>query len=162
MNIGSALLVLMLACPLTTGAAQKADLVIVKKSASQLYLKREGRTLESFNVAFGASPKGSKQREGDERTPEGRYVLDSKNARSKFYKSIHISYPDAQDSANAKARGTQPGGLIMIHGQRNGWGWLARITQLFNWTDGCIALTNRDMDTVWSAVDVGTPIEIYP
>lgn len=152
------------AVPLATLAedAQKADLVIVKKSESRLYLERRGKPFASFRVAFGAQPEGHKQREGDERTPEGRYVLDSKNAKSAFYKSIHISYPNAQDALSAKARGVSPGGMVMIHGQRNGLGWLAPIAQWINWTDGCVGLSNGDMDVVWGAVDVGTPIEIQP
>ena len=140
--------------------AERADLVVVKKSESRLYLERNGKPFASFHVSFGSQPKGHKQQAGDERTPEGRYVLDSKNAQSGFHKAIHISYPNANDTASAKARGTNPGGLIMIHGQRNGFGWLAPVTQWFNWTDGCVGLSNRDMDAVWNAVDVGTPIEI--
>lgn len=143
-------------------AAEKADLVVVRKSESRLYLEKDGKPFVSFRVSFGSQPKGHKQQEGDERTPEGRYVLDSKNTRSAFHKSIHISYPDAKAVASAKARGVNPGGLIMIHGQKNGFGWLAPVAQWFNWTDGCVGLSNRDMDAVWNAVDVGTPIEIYP
>lgn len=143
-------------------AGPKADLVVVKKSESRLYLQHDGKSFASFKVAFGGEPEGHKEREGDERTPEGRYVLDSKNANSAFYKAIHVSYPNARDVANAKAKGVQPGGLIMIHGQKNGWGWAAPVAQLFDWTDGCIALKNKDMDVVWGAVDEGTPIEIDP
>lgn len=148
--------------PALLHAEQKADLVVIKKSESTLYLERNGKPFESFKVAFGRQPKGHKVQEGDERTPEGRYVLDSKDSQSAFYKAIHVSYPNAQDKAAAKARGVEPGGLIMIHGQRNGLGWLAPIAQLFDWTDGCIALSNANMDKVWNAVDVGTPIQIYP
>lgn len=143
-------------------ADQKADLVLVKKSESRLYLERAGNAFASFKVAFGAKPKGHKERQGDERTPEGKYSLDSKNAGSAFYRSMHVSYPNAQDRAAARARGVDPGGLIMVHGQKNGFGWLSPITQWFNWTDGCIALSNSDMDKVWNAVDVGTPIQIDP
>jgi murein L,D-transpeptidase YafK len=143
-------------------AAEKADLVVVSKSESRLYLERAGRRFASFKVVFGANPKGHKQQEGDERTPEGSYVLDSKNPNSAFHKSIHISYPNAADRAAAKSRGVSPGGDVMIHGQKNGWGWLAPISQLFDWTDGCVALRNSDMDEVWNSVDVGTPIEIRP
>lgn len=143
-------------------AAEKADLVVVSKSESRLYLERAGKRFDSFKVAFGGDSKGHKQREGDKRTPEGRYMLDSKNPNSAFYKSIHISYPNAADRAAAKARGVSPGGDVMIHGQKNGWGWLAPISQLFDWTDGCVALRNSDMEKVWNAVDVGTPIEIQP
>lgn len=143
-------------------ASEKADLVVVKKSEERLYLKKNGATLASFHVAFGAHPLGQKQRQGDERTPEGRYVLDFKNSASGFYKAFHISYPNQSDVVAARKRGEDPGGSIMIHGQKNGWGWLAPLVQLFNWTDGCIALSNSDMDRVWNAVDVKTPIEIDP
>ena len=143
-------------------SAEKADLVVVRKSESRLYLENDGKTFASFRVSFGSHPKGHKQQEGDERTPEGRYILDAKNGKSTFYRSIHISYPNAQDVASARARGVQPGGQIMIHGQRNGLGWLAPVAQWFNWTDGCVGLSNKDMDAVWGAVDVGTAVQIYP
>ena len=81
---------------------------------------------------------------------------------SKFYKSIHISYPNVEDKAEARKLGLSPGGDIMVHGQANGWEWAAPIVQLLSWTDGCIALSNKDMDEVWAAVDPGTPIEIRP
>ena len=90
------------------------------------------------------------------------YILDYKKENSAFYKAIHISYPNQQDMKRAKELGVDPGGLIMIHGQKNGLGWLSFISQLFNWTDGCIALKNEDMDKIWESVDVGTPIEIKP
>jgi murein L,D-transpeptidase YafK len=143
-------------------ADPKADLVVVNKSESRLYLQSRGKAFASFKVAFGAQPHGHKQTRGDERTPEGRYSLDWKNANSGYYKSIHVSYPNATDRARAQHNVADAGGDIMIHGQRNGWGWFAPITQLFNWTDGCIALSNGDMDVVWRAVDVDTPITIRP
>jgi murein L,D-transpeptidase YafK len=143
-------------------ASETADQVIVSKSAARLYLQAHGKTFATFKVAFGAKPLGHKQQQGDERTPEGRYTLDAKNTQSAYYKSIHISYPNAADRDFAGSQGVPAGGDIMIHGQRNGWGWFAPITQWFNWTDGCIALSNRDMDTVWRAVNVGTPITIRP
>jgi murein L,D-transpeptidase YafK len=142
--------------------AETADLVVVSKSESRLYLQRAGKRIAAFQVAFGGEPEGHKRQEGDERTPEGKYVLDSKNAKSAFHRSIHISYPNAADRAAARSRGVSPGGDVMIHGQKNGWGWLAPITQLFDWTDGCIALRDSDMDRVWEAVEVGTPIVIEP
>ncbi|MGD9042366.1 MAG: L,D-transpeptidase family protein [Desulfobacterales bacterium] len=150
---------------LYAGAAhsgQVADMVIVEKSESRLYLMRAGEVFASFRVAFGANPEGHKQQQGDERTPEGKYVLGYKNAGSAFYKSIHISYPNAKDRAEAHKRGVDPGGDIMIHGQKNGYGKFAAIVQRFNWTDGCIALSDSDMDLVWNAVKPGTPIEIRP
>jgi murein L,D-transpeptidase YafK len=146
----------------TAHSEQTADLVLVEKSKSRLYLMREGEAFASFRVAFGSNPKGHKQEQGDGRTPEGRYILDYKNAGSAFYKSIHISYPNAKDRQEARKRGVDPGGDIMIHGQKNGYGRLSILVQRFNWTNGCIALSDRDMDAVWDAVKPGTPIEIKP
>lgn len=154
--------IFLLLIPSYATCLEKADFVLVIKSESKLYLKKNGKTLKEFHVVFGDNPKGHKLKEGDERTPEGRYILDYKKEDSDFYKSIHISYPNEQDKRRAKELGVDPGGLIMIHGQKNGIGWLSFITQLFDWTDGCIALSNRDMDEVWEAVDIGTFIEIKP
>jgi murein L,D-transpeptidase YafK len=142
--------------------AQKADAVLVIKSEGKLYLMSKGVPFATLSVTFGAEPTGHKQQQGDERTPEGHYILDYKNPNSKFYKSIHISYPNRKDRANARRLGVDPGGEIMIHGQANGWGWAAPVVQFFGWTDGCIALSNGNMDRVWKAVDPGTPIEIRP
>lgn len=138
------------------------DLVLVRKSEGRLYLIDNGLVTKSYPVALGRNPTGHKRQAGDKRTPEGRYVLDYKKADSAFYKSIHISYPNRRDRLRAAARGVDPGGLIMIHGQKNGYGWLAQITQRRNWTDGCIAVTNEQMDEIWNAVPAGTPIEILP
>jgi murein L,D-transpeptidase YafK len=161
-SLKSILCAVLLLVSVTVSAEQKADLVVVRKSEARLYLEKNGKVFASFKVALGAHPQGQKQQQGDERTPEGSYTLDSKNAGSAFYKALHVSYPNAKDIAGAKARGVDPGGAIMVHGQKNGFGWSAFVVQLFNWTDGCIALSNRNMDIVWSAVDVGTPIKILP
>jgi len=99
---------------------------------------------------------------GDERTPEGEYILDRKNEKSAFYKSIHISYPNDADRDRAEKLGLQPGGSIMIHGQPNEKQWPEDIAQKFNWTSGCIAVTDGQMDEIWDAVEVGTPIRIQP
>ena len=153
---------LLLALPAFASAMQKADFVLVRKSESRLLLLSGGKVFREFRVVFGATPSGHKQQEGDERTPEGKYVLDFKKEDSAFYKAIHISYPNAEDVKRAHARGVNPGGQIMIHGQRNGLGWLAFVSQRFNWTNGCIAVTNQEMEEIWQAVDAGTPIEIMP
>ena len=145
-----------------TVATETADLVVVVKSQSRLYLQKNGTTIASYHAALGGNPRGHKQEEGDERTPEGRYVLDYKKPDSAFHKSIHISYPNQADRIRSRARGVDPGGQIMIHGQKNGFGWLSWITQRFDWTDGCIAVSNRAMDEIWDAVTIGTPIEIKP
>lgn len=144
------------------GANQKADFVLVDKSERRLYLYRQNRPFATFPVAFGANPAGHKQQEGDERTPEGRYTLDYKKADSGYYRAIHISYPNRGDAAAARRRGVSPGGFVMIHGQKNGFGWASFLTQRFNWTNGCVALSDDHMEAVWQSVAVGTPIEIRP
>jgi murein L,D-transpeptidase YafK len=139
---------------------KKADKVVVNKSESKLYVMKKGKPLKTYNVAFGTDPVGHKEREGDGRTPEGEYLLDFKNSKSKFYKSIRVSYPNAYDIAKATALGFNPGGDIMIHGQPNGKEASTKARQRFNWTQGCIAVTNKEMDEIWHLIDVGTPIEI--
>lgn len=158
----SLLLISLLVYSATAFAGPRADRVLVDKSDARLYLINDDTVIASFRVKFGTNPKGHKQQLGDGRTPEGHYTLDYKNTASAFYKSIHISYPNASDRETARQRGVNPGGDIMIHGQANGLEWLTLVSQLFNWTDGCIALSNRNMDRVWDAVDAGTPIEIRP
>ena len=123
---------------------------------------KNGKEFKIYHVTFGANPKGHKLQEGDERTPEGKYILDYKKVDSAFYKSIHISYPNEQDRKKAKEKGVNPGGAIMIHGQKNGFGWLYFISRFINWTDGCISVSNKAMDEIWESVEVGTPIEIKP
>lgn len=145
-----------------SGAEPSADLVRVEKANKRLYLINAGKVVREFKVALGGNPTGHKQQEGDQRTPEGRYLLDFKKVDSGYYRAIHISYPNAADSERARKRGVNPGGAIMIHGQMNGFGWLGSLTQRHNWTDGCIALSNDDMEQVWKLVDIGTPIEIVP
>jgi murein L,D-transpeptidase YafK len=142
--------------------ATTADLVRVKKSEAKLYLLKGGVEFAAFHVAFGSHPQGPKTRQGDGRTPEGRYVLDARNPHSSFYKSLHVSYPNTEDRRRAARQGVSAGGDIMVHGQPNGWGAYAAITQKTNWTLGCIALSNEDMDVVWDSVPTGTPIEIDP
>ena len=140
-------------------AERRLELVAKRSRVSP---DRGQRVLASFPIALGDAPRGHKRREGDERTPEGRYSLDWRNPRSAFHRSIHVSYPNARDRAHAAVRGESPGGMIMIHGQPNLFGWLAPVLQMSDWTDGCIALTNAQMDVVWNNVPDGTPIEILP
>jgi murein L,D-transpeptidase YafK len=140
----------------------KADHVIVEKAARKLTLYRDGVALKSYHVALGFSPKGPKERQGDGRTPEGRYVIDRRNAQSQFHLSLHISYPDAQDRARAAEAGFDPGGDIFIHGLPNGLGHLGAAFNLRDWTLGCIAVTDPEIEEVWAAVPNGTPIEIKP
>lgn len=155
------LLVLIFLLP-AVSCAVEVDKVVVDKSESKLFLMKGRNIVQEFHVVFGANPKGHKQQEGDERTPEGLYILDYKKKDSSFYRAIHISYPNKNDKKRAQSAGVNPGGQIMIHGQKNGLGWLSFISQLFDWTNGCIAVNNSDMDTIWKKVKAGTSIEIKP
>ncbi|ENX41532.1 L,D-transpeptidase family protein [Acinetobacter sp. NIPH 2100] len=143
-------------------SAGEINLIKVSKSEKKLYLISDGKVEKEFNVVFGKNPKGHKQQEGDFKTPEGKYTIDWKNPNSKYYLGLHISYPNEADKQSAAKRKVKPGGDIMIHGQKNGFGGLSFISQRFNWTDGCIALTNKDMKTVYDSVKKDTPIEISP
>lgn len=161
MKFVSILFILLLAS--SSFASEKAiDYVLVKKTKRTLQLLSQGKVIKEYTIALGANPVGHKQQEGDERTPEGKYILDYKKENSSFFRAIHISYPNEKDKERAKAANIDPGGLIMIHGQKNGFGWLAWASQWFNWTDGCIAVTNSEMKEIWALVTVGTPIEIQP
>ena len=154
--------IILLLMPNWAFAIETAHMVLVIKSESKLYLLKSGKVLGEYRVAFGANPIGPKQQAGDERTPEGLYLLDYKKPDSAFYKAIHISYPNPDDIRRAKKAGVDPGGGIMIHGMKNHYDWLSATAQHFNWTDGCIAVSNRAMDEIWDAVKVGTPIQIRP
>ena len=140
----------------------KADQVIVAKSARTLTLLAQGKVLRTYKVALGGTPVGAKEQEGDHKTPEGHYILDRRNSKSRFYKSIHVSYPNDQDKKRASERGVSPGGDIMVHGLPNGFGWLGATHRNMDWTDGCIAVTNAEMDEIWDLVADGTFIEIRP
>lgn len=140
----------------------RADLVVVEKAKRTLTLYRRSRPLKTYGVALGPNPVGHKQQEGDGRTPEGRYVIDFRNRKSAFHRALHISYPNAADSRRARARGVSPGGAIMIHGLPNGLGALGRTHRLRDWTEGCVAVTNDEIEEIWRAVPDGTPIEIRP
>jgi murein L,D-transpeptidase YafK len=147
------------------GAAEKplhADRVVVLKKERTLQLLSQGKVIKSYKVALGGDAVGPKMRQGDHKTPEGVYVLDSRNAHSQFYKSIHISYPSAKERAMARQKGVSPGGDVFVHGLPNGYGWMGASHRLKDWTDGCIAVTNQEMDEIWMAVAEGTPIEIRP
>lgn len=142
--------------------AAKADQVIVVKSQRTLTLLSQGKVLRTFKVALGGTPVGAKEQEGDHKTPEGHYILDRRNPKSRFYKSIHVSYPNDQDKQRASQSGVSAGGDIMIHGLPNGFGWLGATHRNMDWTDGCVAVTNGEMDEIWELVSDGTPIEIRP
>jgi murein L,D-transpeptidase YafK len=139
-----------------------ADRVVVLKKQRTLQLRSEGKVIKSYKVALGGDPVAPKTRQGDHKTPEGVYVLDSRNAHSQFHKSIHISYPNARDRAAARARGVSPGGDVFVHGLPNGYGWVGASHRVKDWTDGCIAVTDEEIEEIWKAVENGTAIEIRP
>ena len=145
-----------------TLADARADRVVVIKKEHTLTLMSQARVLKTYKIALGRDPSGPKVRQGDHRTPEGVYLLDRRNLNSRFHRSIHISYPESKDRADAARLGLAPGGDIMIHGLPNGLGWLGSWHRKMDWTDGCIAVTNEEMDEIWHAVPDGTPIEIKP
>jgi murein L,D-transpeptidase YafK len=140
----------------------KADTVLVLKGERRLLLVRDGHVLESYRIALGRNPVGAKVEEGDGRTPEGRYLLDWRNPGSRFYRSLHISYPNPQDRERARALGVPPGGAIMIHGLSERAALVGAEHVKWDWTEGCIAVTNAEIDRIWRLVDDGTPIEIRP
>ena len=146
----------------TSELLRPADAVLVVKSERKLYLLRDGQPFKSYRVALGLNPSGAKEREGDFRTPEGRYRLDGRNAASEFFLSIHLSYPSEDDVQHARRNRWRPGGLIMIHGLPNAPRKPVEYYRTTDWTDGCIALTNDDMLEVWLLTRDNTPIEIRP
>lgn len=141
---------------------QKADRIVVVKSAHTLTLLANDKVLKVYKVALGRGPAGPKDHEGDHKTPEGEYVVDQKNSKSRFHMALHVSYPNATDRKRAQAEGLNPGGAIMIHGIENGLGWIGFLQRDVDWTDGCIAVTDSEIEEIWRLVPVGTPIEIKP
>ncbi len=146
--------------PPMLSADQQADEILVIKSTREMHLLRNGETLRSYEISLGAAPAGHKLNEGDERTPEGQYTIDWRNPSSVAHLSLHISYPNAVDKAAASDQNLDPGGNIMIHGLPNGWGFLQRLHLAWDWTNGCIAVTNAQMRHIWSRVPNNTPITI--
>jgi murein L,D-transpeptidase YafK len=168
MRVGvfTALMVCVLFISLTAQSGAQTDLhadkVVVLKKDRTLELLSHGKVIKTYKVALGGNPDGAKTRQGDHRTPEGVYVLDFRNAHSRFYKAIHISYPSEHDRALARQNGVSPGGDVFVHGLPNGYGAIGAAHRLKDWTDGCIAVTDGEIDEIWKAVPDGTRIEIKP
>ncbi len=150
------------AAPARAGDFPMADKIVVEKENRKLHLMRNGEIFRTFEVALGVAPIGDKEREGDQRTPEGRYLLDSRNSDSDFFLSIHISYPSFAERAAARQKGLDPGGAIMIHGQPNEPTYSAAYYRQEDWTNGCIAVSNSDMIDIWLMTANDIPIEILP
>ncbi len=164
------LLSVLLCSPVVPAAAQQAlashiqtaDLVLVEKSNRVLHLMRNGEALRTFPISLGLMPEGHKERSGDFRTPEGRYRLTARNTDSAYFLSILVSYPNERDRSHARSLGVDPGGAIMIHGTPNVPRYEESSYQGWDWTDGCIAVSNADMIDIWLMTREGTPIEIRP
>ena len=139
-----------------------ADWILVEKKARRLTLFRNSKPLKSYDIALGRQPEGPKRFQGDNKTPEGRYRIDSRKKNSDYYRALHISYPNPGDAAYATKQKRSAGGDIMIHGLPKGMGSLGRLHLLRDWTAGCIAVTNTEIEELWRAIPDGTPIEIRP
>ncbi len=139
-----------------------ADKVLVEKALRQLTLFQNGKPIKTYKVALGKNPMGPKMQKGDGRTPEGIYSIDGRKPNSVFHLALRISYPNAADKARAASMGVPTGGDIMIHGIRKGLGWLGSLHRLSDWTQGCIAVTNAEIEEIWKTVPNGTVVEIVP
>lgn len=155
---------LMVAWPGSGGAGDfpVAEKVIVEKENRKLHLIKDGEPFRTFDIALGIAPVGDKEKEGDFKTPEGSYMLDARNPDSDYFLSIHVSYPNAEDRREAREKGVNPGGQIMIHGQPNVPTYSAAFYKTADWTNGCIAVSNSDMIDIWLMTPNNIPIEILP
>lgn len=156
------LVVLVLGLYCAAAAPIHADKIVIVKSAHSMTLLSGSKILKTYKVALGSVPVGPKRVEGDHKTPEGAYVIDAKNAHSQFHLSLHISYPSAADQEKARSLGLPPGGAIMIHGLARPFAYLGPLHRQTDWTDGCIAVTNAEIEEIWNLVPVGTRVEIRP
>lgn len=156
------LVVMTLPAAVQAGDFPIADKVIIEKAARKLHLLQNGKAFRTFKIALGIRPVGDKKKEGDFKTPEGKYLLDIRNKDSDFFLSIRVSYPNATDRQEAKKLGADPGGAIMIHGQPNEPSQSEVYYQTQDWTNGCIAVSNSDMIDIWLMTGENTPIEILP
>jgi murein L,D-transpeptidase YafK len=143
-------------------AGTTIDRIVVEKSARQLSIFRDGNEIKTYRIALGRNPLGAKQKEGDMKTPEGIYKIDGRNPQSNFHLGLHISYPSAEDDERAAARGVSAGFDIMIHGIQNGRGWIGAFHRWKDWTAGCIAVTDEEIEELWRVTPDGTTIEIRP
>jgi murein L,D-transpeptidase YafK len=139
-----------------------ADRVLLEKSARRLTLLRGGNVLKTYRVVLGRAPIGAKEYEGDQRTPEGVYSIDFHKPDSDYHLALHVSYPEQHDIDRAALQGLSAGSDIMIHGLPNGRGWVGRFHRRIDWTAGCVAVTNFEIEEIYRAVPDGTPIELRP
>jgi len=138
------------------------DRILVEKSERKLSILRGGKVLKTYRVALGRNPIGAKEEEGDNKTPEGIYTIDYRNPKSDYHLALHISYPSAEDTTRAAQRGVNAGFDIMIHGLPNGQGWMGAAHRQKDWTAGCIAVTDKEIDELYRVTPDGTTVEIRP
>ena len=138
------------------------DRILIEKSTRRLMLISQGEVLKIYKIALGGNPIGPKERQGDNKTPEGTYVIDARNRDSRFHLSLHISYPNERDKKRAKELGVSPGGGIMIHGIKNGFSWVGDAHAGVDWTKGCIAVTDQEIEEIDKLAPNGTIVEIRP
>lgn len=151
--------------PITSSASPNtrvADHILILKSAHTMTLMNGKDVLKTYKVALGIEPVGAKTRTGDHKTPEGIYTVDAKNAHSHFHWALHLSYPNASDRARARQLGVSPGSDVEIHGLEDKYAWIGAAHRQTDWTDGCIAVTNSEIEEIWPLVAVGTIVEIRP
>lgn len=141
---------------------KKIDFILVYKSNRQLLAYSNGQLLKTYKISLGKNPVGDKEFEGDNKTPEGIYFINAKNPNSGYHKNLGISYPDSQDMENAEGFGKPAGGDLKIHGLKNGLGFIGKFQRWYDWTAGCIALTDDEMDELYDSVEIGIKIEIRP
>jgi murein L,D-transpeptidase YafK len=141
---------------------EHADRIVVVKSEHTLTLFAHGKPIKVYKIALGTGGPGPKEHQGDHKTPEGFYTIDAKNLQSRFHLALHVSYPNAADKAHAAAQHLPPGGDIMVHGVEKKYEYLGALQHNYDWTDGCIALTNPEIEEVSRLVPIGTAIEIKP
>ena len=164
------LLILAVAClgmtaalePAKPASPKQADKIVIEKSKRTMTLWHGSEILKTYKVALGGQPVGAKDRQGDHKTPEGLYSVDRKNPASIFHRALHLSYPSTADRQRAAKMGVSAGGDVEIHGLGDKFGWVGSAHRLHDWTDGCIAVTNEEIDEIWPLVEIGTPVEIKP
>jgi murein L,D-transpeptidase YafK len=142
--------------------AEAVDKVLIEKQERRLTLLAKGEVIKTYQIALGGNPVGPKERQGDCKTPEGTYIIDARNGNSGYHLALHISYPNEDDKRRARERGVSPGGDIMIHGLKNGFAQVGALHTASDWTEGCIAVTNQEMEEIYRFVPVGTVVEIKP
>jgi len=141
---------------------EPVDKVLIEKKKRRLTLISKGEAIKTYTIALGANPVGPKEKQGDNKTPEGNYTIESRNRHSDYHLSLRISYPNGRDKKRAQELGVSPGGNIMIHGLKNDFSWVDGFHKAIDWTEGCIAVTNKEIEEIARLVPNGTPVEIRP